>query len=352
MLVQPWRGDFRFGWHFARKWQRTWLVIGLLAAHQVWWQVRHDPLTTEWPGNFSPALTGELAKPAAVKAGDSTAACLFLVIPPEPFSALLALAILTNFAGLGGAFRNGCKVAFPKRGTLVFWLVISSAAAHLAASLLEWSGLVTMSSFAGKVLSHSGAWWIGATAAFALAWIVRFMETEFRAPDEMLQIQWAGSASGRVARLWPVAVAVAAWKCVASIRPPSEGSVELWAWRGAWWALSLLGAFLPLILLHWRGAWGWRGAFHEARIRLMRMLGPLLCWVVLAWGHFFLVHLAVDGIASGISGGSVWLLAWKSAGAYIHSAVAVWLLASWVAMQAKAFAVPIPPAASPPAAGR
>lgn len=332
MLVQPWRRAFGAGWSFCRRWQRTWLIIGLIGAHQVWWQTRHQPLDSRLPHDFLPAFANEVAGKSALAAGDSVAATLAQVIPPEPISALLAVAILTNFSGLARAFFRGGKVAFERWGTWLCWGLVASGAMHLASLLLDLATWLPASSWGGRCLSAAGWPWVGATAAFALGWLVRFIETDLASPEEILQIQWAGSAAGRILRLWPYVLGSALAAALGGRVTALPNEAQWWV-RGPVWMLCATSACLPLLLVHWRGQWGWRPAFHEARLRLMRHVGPLFAWMLLAWLHFLLLHLATEGIASGFPDGNIWQLAWRTVTAYIHAAMLVWLAASWIAMQ-------------------
>jgi hypothetical protein len=183
-----------------------------------------------------------------------------------------------------------------------------------------------------QTLHFLGLIWNGATVAFALGWLIRLAETHLQAPEEILQIQWPGSASGRIPRLWPQVLAAAGVTFLAGFHFSSSAN---WLWRILGWSLAILTAFLPLILVHWRGEWTWNAAFKVARHRFYLHFPRLICWLGIAFTHFFLYHLAHEGIDSGLPANSIWRLSWDFLAALLHAALLVWLLASWVALQPK-----------------
>ncbi len=331
LWVHPWRKGFGEGWRFARCWQRTWLVLGMIAAHQVWWQVRHEPVDFAWPQHFAPPFAHELIVPAAVAAANSLARTLVAPLAPEPFSALLALALAVNWSGFAGAVWRGCRVAFPRGGKWAALLLFASAAANVASVACEVGGWAADGAWR-LALHTAGALWSGATVAFALAWILRFAETAIFAPEEILMIQWSGSAAGRIARLWPILLGAAVCEVLEPLLAGCD-SWRLWTLRTLAWVLALLAAFLPLVLVHWRGEWGWLAALREARLRFMGGTVRLAAWALVAFTQFFLFHLARSGIAAGFPARSVWRLGWESLAGFLHSAILIWLAASWVAQQ-------------------
>lgn len=327
LWLHPRRDCFAAGWRFARSWQRTWLALGLVGAHQAWWQVRQARVNFHWPEDFSPPLAADLIIPAAVAAADSVAKTLILPMAPEPFSALLALGLFINWGGLTGAFWRGCRAAFPRWGKWVGGALLFSAVANVAAISLEVGGEPDARWSNG--LTIAGALWTGCAAAFALAWLVRFAETALRQPEEMLLIQWSGSAAGRILRLWPIVLAVTAFTL---FQPIFDHLAPAWQWamRTAAWALALSFAALPLPLVHWRGEWGWRPVFAENWRRLAALWPALLAWALVAFTLFFLFHLARMGISAGLPDGNVWQLAWESLGALLHAAILTWMLSAWI----------------------
>ena len=56
MLLNPWSNRFRRGWQFTREWPLTWLVLGIVGAHQGWWLERKEKLLFGWPEDFTPAF--------------------------------------------------------------------------------------------------------------------------------------------------------------------------------------------------------------------------------------------------------------------------------------------------------
>lgn len=332
MLLHPAAATFRAGWKFVRTWPWTWVVLGLVAAHHGWWLDRQEAIWFGWPHDFSPAFASELTKQVALQAGNSVTSTLVMPLSAEPLSVVLALAVFLNLSDLGLALKRGCTTAFPKHGTVLWLLLIFSAAANvgwLACLIGHW---LPEHHWGLETLHGIGLIWSGATVAFALAWLVRLAETHLLAPEEILQIQWPGSAAGRIPRLWPIVLGSALAQGSASLTPFLSSS-WIWSLRIFGWCLAALGAFLPLLLVHWRGAWTWRAAFVTAWQRWCQHWPKLLTWAMVAYTHFFLYHLAHLGIASGLPVASVWRLGWDTLSALLHSALLVWLLATWVAQQ-------------------
>ena len=346
MLLNPWSNRFRRGWQFTREWPLTWLVLGIAGAHQGWWLERKEKLLFGWPEDFTPAFASELAGKAALGAGNSTAGSLIMPIMAEPLSVVLALAMFLNVGDIGLALRRGCVTAFPKSGRSVFAVLGVSAAANIGWLACLIGGWLPEQGGGIQALHAAGVLWSGASVAFALGWLIRLAETHFHAPEEILQIAWPGSAAGRIPRLWPVVLVAAAahlWHAYSLNAAPGA----VWTARVIGWLTALSLAFLPLLLVHWRGEFTWRAAFKEARYRLFCHFPELLAWCALALTHFFLFHLAHEGIGSGLPSGSVWKLGWDSLCSLLHAALTVWLLASWIAHQPK-FQIPKTNFAQPP----
>jgi hypothetical protein len=59
----------------------------------------------------------------------------------------------------------------------------------------------------------------------------------------------------------------------------------------------------------------------------------LLAWLCIAFTHFFLYHLAHQGVASGLASSSIARLGWDALCALLHAGLLVWLLAAWIAQQ-------------------
>lgn len=336
MLLNPLKAGFRAGWRFAKAWPSTWFALGLAGAHHGWWLERKEKIHFEWPHDFSPVFASELFGDVVVRAGTSVAQTLALPLAAEPLSVILALVMFLNMAGTGMALKRGCDTAFRKHGLPVFIALMASAAANVAALAVQMADWLPAAHPLYLTLHFVGLPWVGATAAFALGWLIRLAETHLQAPEEILQIQWPGSAAGRIPRLWPQLLAAAAVTFLAGFHFTQAVN---WLWRILGWALAIATAFLPLLLVHWRGEWTWNAALKVARHRFYLHFPKLLLWVAVAFTHFFLYHLAHDGIASGLPANSIWRLSWDFLCALLHAALLVWLLAAWVALQPK-FQIP------------
>ena len=329
MGFYPWRRCFGLGWKWAREYPWTWVVLGLVGAHQGWWLERQEGIEWVWPGDFSPVFASELVGSAAVAAGDSVAAALGWPCEGEPLSVILALAMFFNVGDIGLALRRGCRTAFVRGSGWFFALLILSAVMNVGWVAVEIGGWWPLHGWEMKLLHGGGLLWTGATVAFALGWLVRLAETYVHAPEEVLQIAWTSSAAGRIPRLWPVVLAVVVLHVLKLLALPP-------AWlHGLRWSLALCGATLPLVLVHWRGDWGWGNALREAAQRWRSCAGRLAGWLVLAVTHCFLFHLAHRGIASGLPVGSGVRLGWDFLMALLHGGLVVWLLGAWVAHQPK-----------------
>ena len=334
MWLHPAAGALRAGWRFAKAWPWTWIVIGLVAAHHGWWLERKDALWFGWPQDFSPVFASELTVPVVVAAGNSVAGTLVMPLVAEPLSVVLALAVFLNLSGIGLALKRGCKTAFPKGSLWVWGALLVSAICNVGWMACLIGGWLPDKHWGLLTLQFLGLLWSGATVAFALAWLVRLVETHLLAPEEILQIQWPGSAAGRIPRLWPIVLGAAVaqgWEDVAGLL----NFQVTWSGRLLGWLVAFGAAFLPLILVHWRGDWAWRAAFVGAWDRLKSGWVKLLAWLLLAFTHFFLLHLAHLGIASGLPITSVWRLGWDTLCALLHGALVVWLMVTWIALQPK-----------------
>ena len=327
MFFYPWRACCGLGWRFAREHPWTWVILGAVSAHQGWWLVRRAPVTWEWPMDFTPAFAHELIPKVTGATVDSVSAALLWPCVAEPLSVILALAMFLNLGDIGIALRRGCRTAFVRCADGLFAILVLSAASNVAWLILKIGGWLPENGWELRTLHAAGLLWAGATVAFALGWLVRLSETYFHAPEEVLQIDWTSSAAGRIPRLWPVVLAVAGMQSL-----QEAGLPLLWR-QGLGACLAIAGATLPLVLVHWRGDWGWRAAFHGAGHRWRTQLLPLIGWLLVALTHFFLFHLAHLGIASGLPAGSGLRLAWDFLMALLHAGLLVWLLAAWVAHQ-------------------
>lgn len=332
MFVNPLRANVRAGRLFVKDSPLTWFVIGLMCAHQGWWVERKMEIDFSWPTTFSPPPMVELVMGAVVDAANSLVSALLLPVYGEPLSVVLAVALVLNVGGISAAMRKGCETAFPKRGAWGFAILLCSALANLAwfgGLVFEWW---PESGGAMIVLHAIGLLWSGATVAFVLAWLVRLAETYFLAPEETLQISWSGSAAGRVPRLWPVifmAVALQLW--TGFTHHPNNPLV--WIVRVLGWILAISMAFLPLLLVHWRGEWAWATALRAAFHRLLVHWPKLLIWLVLGSLHFFLFHLFREWIELALPTANIWRLGWNLLSALLHAVLVVWMLATWVAFQ-------------------
>jgi hypothetical protein len=334
MLLHPASASFRAGWKFARAWPWTWLVLGVVGAHHSWWVDRKETLWFGWPQDFSPAFASELILPVATQAGNSVAASLVMPLVAEPLSVVLALAVFLNLSEIGLALKRGCKTAFPKGGTALWRIFILCAMANVGWLACLIGGWLPERHWGLIALHVLGLPWSGATVAFALAWLVRLAETHLQAPEEILQIQWPGSAAGRIPRLWPILLGSSiaqGWAVLADSVTFHVG----WSLRILGWIAAIAAAFLPLLLVHWRGDWTWRTAFNGAAQRWSAQWPKFLSWAALAYTHFFLLHLAHQGIASGLPVASIWRLGWDTLCSLLHAALLVWLLVAWIAQQPK-----------------
>ena len=327
MFLYPWRACCGRGWRFAREHPWTWVILGAVGAHQGWWLARQAPVIWQWTANFTPAFANELIPTAAGATVDSVSATLLWPCVGEPLSVILALAMFFNLGDIGIALRRGCRTAFVRFADGWFALLVLSAACNVAWLTLKIGAWLPENGWELRTIHAAGLLWTGATVAFALGWLVRLSETYFQAPEELLQIDWTSSAAARIPRLWPVVLVVAGMQAL------QEAGMPL-PWRQSLGAgLTIAGATLPLVLVHWRGDWGWRAAFQGAGQRWIAQLLPLIGWLLLAMTHFFLFHLAHLGIASGLPAGSGVRLGWDFLMALLHAGLVVWLLATWVAHQ-------------------
>jgi hypothetical protein len=334
MLVNPASASYRAGWRFARAWPWTWVVLGLVGAHHSWWLDRKEPLWFGWPHDFSPVFASELTVSVATQAGNSVAATLAMPLVAEPLSVVLALAVFLNLSDMGLALKRGCKTAFPHGGIALWRILILCAMANVGWLACLIGGWLPESHWGLKTLHVLGLPWSGATVAFGLAWLVRLAETHLQAPEEILQIQWPGSAAGRIPRLWPIALGAAVVQGWQELAPLVNFQVG-WSLRILGWIAATAAAFLPLLLVHWRGDWLWRTAFTLAARRWQLHWPKFLTWVAVAYTHFFMLHLAHQGVASGLPVASVWRLGWDTLCALLHAALLVWLLVAWLAQQPK-----------------
>jgi hypothetical protein len=327
LFANPWGGAFRRGYGFCARWPRFWLLIGLVAAQQVWWQARGTLPSAVFP----PALAlGDLWphwSQALLDAGNSLVSTLWLPVPAEPVSVLLAPLVLLNVAQMGKALWAGCQAAFGSLGKALGVLLILSAICRIAWFGLSVSGHFPLTSPSIIYLNHAGVLWSGATVAFALAWLLRFSETSLRKPEEILLINWPSSAAGRIPRLWPAILAVVALHFTPASLQANTGL------QIACFLTVAASGFYPLLLLHWKDLWGWRKLGLIGLHRLKSYSGRLLWWLVVAFTHFAAFHLLRRSIIEPLPLNNAWTLLAHSLLALAHAAAQTWMLASWVSLQ-------------------
>jgi hypothetical protein len=221
----------------------------------------------------------------------------------------------------------GCEAVFGKLGKFVAVLCLFSAVANTAWLGLEASGRIPANSWPMVTLHAIGSLWCGATVALALGWLLRFAETSLRNPEEILQIPWASSAAGRIPRLWPCVLL--GMGC--ELMPPGF----LPRWLMAILAITAVAAtaFLPKLLVHWRGVYGIKVLRPMLAARLKSGWVYLLFWILIGYTHLFLVQLAWKCTLSGLPGSNGWTTIAASLFAILNAAIQIWLLVSWISMQ-------------------
>ncbi len=327
LFGNPWAGAFRRGLSFCRRHPGFWVMLGIVAAQQIWWLTRGMAWSSQFPSNLAPASLWEQFGPAVPDTLRSLVGTLWLPVPPEPVSVLLAPLFLLNVAGLRAGLFRGAEAGMGKWGYAAGVALLGSAAARTAWFAAAISGKWQADSFQILWLHALGSLWSGATVAFALAWLIRFAETSLRSPEEILLIQWPTGAAARIVRLWPVVLSVA----ILQLLPASVRFQNGWLIFGC--VLALLTAFAPLLLVHWRQSWGWRRFLIGCRDRLGIYWGRLLWWLLVAATHFLLFHAVTRAFLAVFPAQNLWSLIAQSIHALAHAALKVWMLAAWVSLQ-------------------
>jgi hypothetical protein len=327
VFANDWGGAFRRALGFCQRSTHLWVLLGLISAQHVWWVHRGQALVKTWPTELRLGYTQDALVPAMLDAVESLGRCLWMPIPANPASVLLALLFLLNLGGLGKALWQGCDAALGRYGRVAAICLFSSAIVRLVWFALSILGKWGSESTKLYLLDALGSLWSGATVAFALAWLTRYAETSLRQPEELLMIHWPSSAAARIPRLWPTVLVAT----VAQFIPATWGEPR-W-WRLVLGVMALALAFYPLVLVHWKELWGWRSLFREGISRLRTHYPRLLWWSLVAFVHFTLFHISRRTFLLNFPDHSLWTLVAHSLAAFVHMGLQIWLLASWISLQ-------------------
>lgn len=328
--LQPWRPQFERAWTALRQCRGLWLAPVMLTAAGLAWQWQPP----------QPAAARPLTE-AALLTGDSLAEILTWILRGEVPAMVLAAAFLANSAGLRRGVIKGLNAAFSPGWSRAFHLILlASATAALGIPAVRFGAGGEHGLLAVKVLA---APWTGTSATLIMVWLILTFEAAARSPGQPAKaVRW--EITGQYAtRLWIAAMAGTVLFPLMDYAGTELRSVL----RAYAWPAAAMLAWLPWAALRAPEAGEIHVVFRSALHRLAAQFLPFLIWVLTAGVCLYGLHLASLLTATFAGTESWWQPVRQAIFGIAGSALAVFLLGSWVCIQTQLTPAPSQTSRSP-----
>jgi hypothetical protein len=364
MRFNPARSSLRNGARCVARYRQIWGVLAILGIAYAGWQTGlhlalHYFLLEDRQSNLqwyrAWALTQEdhiaILRSAFLPALEGVAGIFNCVITTFPLASLAALLLILNSGGHFGILRRALRKKFGRSGWILFGFITLCA---LAAIMKPW--LYVLLPVSSRYLNGLDA----VRIAFTIDWLAFTFEYLFGVLIQiyliLLAYIWIRGLNFSRQHLVDVAIRrfsyVLKWSCVVllissltidlprvlSIIPPFSEYLHYPVVMNYITTIARPGLAVFLILF---ASVQITLAFHSEHLRsalrdhghfLARSIWQFGWFFLVAFIHFYLLHIGNDSVVRGFGEGNIIVIVWNCIYPVIGAWVAGWLLASWVCL--------------------